>query len=113
MNETTAAAARPLSITIICILGFASAIFSIPVIISSFMQQGAQWLNIYFIFINITLLACMVGLWMMKKWGVYLYLCVVAVNQGILVALGIWNPMSLLLPAIIIYFALKHVSSMT
>ena len=113
MNETTAAAARPLSITIICILGFASAIFSIPVIISSFAQHGAQWLNLYFIFINITLLACMAGLWMMKKWGVYLYLCVVVINQLILFSIGVWNPGSLFLPLVIIYFSLTNFSKMT
>jgi hypothetical protein len=55
----------------------------------------------------------MVGLWMMKKWAAYTYTGFVLLNQVVLLVMGVWNVMALLVPAIVIFFALKHVSKMT
>jgi hypothetical protein len=55
----------------------------------------------------------MVGLWMMKKWAAYTYTGFVALNQIVLLAMGVWNVLALLIPAVVIFFALKHVSKMS
>jgi hypothetical protein len=56
---------------------------------------------------------CMLGLWMMKKWAVYTYIGLIALNQIFLLAMGLWSAMALLMPAVVIFFALKHVSKMS
>jgi len=56
---------------------------------------------------------CMVGLWMMKKWGAYVYTGFAALNQIVLIAMGVWSILALLIPAIVIFFALKNVSKMS
>lgn len=55
----------------------------------------------------------MLGLWMMKKWAVYTYAGLVALNQIVFLAMGIWSTMALIVPAIVIFFAFKHVSKMS
>lgn len=55
----------------------------------------------------------MLGLWMMKKWAVYSYAGLVALNQIVFLTMGIWSTMALIVPAIVIFFAFKHVSKMS
>ncbi len=55
----------------------------------------------------------MVGLWMMKKWAVYVYTGFVAINQIALFLMGFWNVFALLMPAVIIFFAFKNISKMS
>jgi hypothetical protein len=50
---------------------------------------------------------------MMKKWAVYTYTGLVALNQIVLLAMGLWSSMALLMPAVVIFFGLKHVSKMS
>jgi len=113
MNEETEKAKRPTSITVICVIGFIGALITIPLIFSSIAQQIGAWYPPYLGFSAIVGLACMVGLWMMKKWAAYTYTGFVALNQVVLLAMGVWNFMALLIPAVVIFFALKHVKKMT
>jgi hypothetical protein len=55
----------------------------------------------------------MVGLWKMKKWSVFLYTLLVAVNQVVLFTMGVWNPFALLIPAIIIAIGFANLSKMS
>ena len=113
MNETTENTKRPISITIICVIGFIGVLITVPLIFSSIARQIGPWYPPYLGFSAIVGLACMVGLWMMKKWAAYTYTGFVVLNQVVLLAMGVWNVMALLIPAIVIFFALKHVSKMT
>jgi hypothetical protein len=113
MNETTEKAKRPTSITVICVLGFIGALITVPLIFSTIAQEVGSWYPPYLGFSAVIGLACMIGLWMMRKWAAYTYTGFVALNQVVLLAMGVWNVMALLLPAIVIFFALKNVSKMT
>jgi hypothetical protein len=113
LNEATERAKRPTSITVICVIGFLGALITVPLIFSSIAQQIGTWYPPYLAFSAVVGLFCMVGLWMMKKWAAYAYTGFVAVNQVVMLAMGVWNIMALLIPAIVIFFALKHVSKMS
>ena len=113
MNETSEKAKRPTSITVICVLGFIGALFTVPLIFSPIAQQIGPWYPPYLGFSAVIGLACMVGLWMMKKWAAYTYTGFVALNQVVLLAMGVWNVSALVIPAVVIFFALKNVSKMT
>ena len=113
MNETTEKAKRPTSITVICVLGFVGVLIVVPLIFSSIARQIGPWYPPYLGFSAVTGLVCMVGLWKMRKWAAYAYTGFVALNQVVLLAMGVWNVMALLIPAIVIFFALKNISKMT
>ena len=112
-TETTETAKRPRSITVICVIGFIGVLIAIPLIFSPIAQQIGAWYPPYLGFSAVVGLACMVGLWMMKKWAVYTYTGFVALNQVVLLGMGVWNIMALLIPAVVIFFALKNVPKMT
>ncbi len=113
MSDTTESTMRPTSITVICVIGFVGAIFAFQFIFSTTAQQIGSWYPPYLGFSSLVGLACMVGLWMMKKWAAYTYTGLVVLNQIVLLAMGVWNVMALLIPAVVIFFALKHVSKMS
>ena len=51
----------------------------------------------------------MVGLWKMKKWAAYTYIGLTAANQIVLLVMGVWSIMALIIPAIVILFALTWI----
>ena len=113
MNETTQEKKRPTSITVICIIGFIGVLFTVLLIVSPMAQRIGSWYPPYLTFAGIIGFACIVGLWMMKKWAAYTYTGLVVLNQIVLITMGVWNIMALLIPAVVIYFALKNISRMT
>ena len=114
MNDTpTATAQRPVAITVICILGFIGAALTIPLIFSSTVQSIGSWYPPYLGASAVVGLICMVGLWKMKKWAVFLYTLLVVINQVVLFTMGVWNPFALLIPVIIIAIGFANLSKMT
>ncbi|MBP1127238.1 MULTISPECIES: hypothetical protein [Pseudomonas] len=113
MNQPPENAKRPISITIICVLGMLSVLISIALIFSNVTQQIGPWFAPYLGFCSVVGLACFIGLWKMKKWAVYTYTGFFLLNQTVMIAMGIWTVMTIVSPAIVIFFALKHVSKMS
>jgi hypothetical protein len=113
MNEITETTERPISITVICVIGFIGALMAVPLIFSPIAQQIGFGYQLYIGFSSFIGLVCMLGLWTMKKWAVYTYTGLVVLNQIVFLAMGIWSTMALIVPAIVIFFAFKHVSKMS
>lgn len=112
---------RPLLITLMCVF-FAVGIISglagllIPSVYEQFvapmLEQYPSWYR-YLMMANIfTSLACVVGLWLMKRWSVFLYVASAIVNQIAAVSMGEWIVSSLLMPAIVIAIMVKFYSDM-
>lgn len=112
---------RPLLITLMCVF-FAVGIISglagllIPSVYEQFvapmLEQYPSWYR-YLMMVNIfTSLACVVGLWLMKRWSVFLYVASAVVNQIAAVSMGEWIISSLLMPAIVIAIMVKFYSDM-
>jgi hypothetical protein len=112
MNDTPTAQ-RPVAITVICILGFIGAAISIPLIFSSAAQSIGSWYPPYLGASAVVGLICMIGLWKMKKWSVFVYTLLVVVNQVVLFSMGVWNPFALLIPVIIIAIGFANLSKMS
>lgn len=106
-------AKRPIAITIICVLGLLGAVISVPLIFSSVARGIGAWYPPSLALCSVIGLACMVGLWMMRKWAVFLYTGMVAVNQVVLLAMGVWNPLALALPLIVVAVAFMNLSKMS
>ena len=112
---------RPLLITLMCVffaVGIISGLASLlitPVyeqFVAPMLEQYPSWYR-YLMMVNIfTSLACVVGLWLMKRWSVFLYVASAIVNQIAAVSMGEWIVSSLLMPAIVIAIMVKFYSDM-
>ena len=111
-NENPDSKKRPKAITVICVIGFIGAAFTIPMIFSDIAGQIGSWYPPYLGLSAVLGLVCMIGLWKMKKWAAYTYTGFVALNQVVLLAMGVWNIMALIIPGIVIGIALTHVNKM-
>jgi len=103
---------RPVAITVICIIGFIGAAFTVPMFFMDVMRTLPPWYPPFLGVAAVIGLACMIGLWMMQKWAVYTYTAFAAINQVILIATGLWNPFALILPAIVIVVMFIYLSKM-
>jgi hypothetical protein len=106
---------RPTEITIICILGF----ITTPIFIGGglfFLGIGvlvSAWYAPLPILESLVYFLSFVGMWMMKKWGVYTYTSLFAFIQVLLLWQGSWDVHSLMLPTIIIMSGFKHIEKMS
>jgi hypothetical protein len=83
-------------------LGFIGAALTILMIFSDIAKSVGAWYPPYLGFSAIAGGVCMIGLWMMKKWGIIGYTALVAINQVVLIAMGVWNLFALIIPGIVI-----------
>ena len=113
INEQQSKAKRPTSITVICVLMFIERVPTVLYLIRSVGKQVVSWYQPYVVLSAVIVLACLAGLWMMKKWAAYTYNGFTVINQFVLLVMGVWNIMALIIPAIVIFFALKNSTKMT
>lgn len=112
VNEKPEEKNRPTAITVICVIGFIGAAFTIPLIFSDIAGHIGSWYPPYLGLSAIIGFVCMVGLWQMKKWAAYTYTGFVGLNQIVLLIMGVWNIMALIIPAIVVGIALSHLNKM-
>lgn len=67
---------RPRILTLICVIGYLSVVFSFPQVFSPQIKKlGAFMPALYGILVAASFIAC-VGIWYVKQWGVQIYLAV-------------------------------------
>jgi hypothetical protein len=89
---------RPALITIICLLAFFGTVGAVRVVFfSPVAREFGAWFPFYFFLHGILILVASLGLWKMKKWGVYLYIFTIIEAQFALMIIGIWGILSLVL----------------
>ncbi len=107
---------RPGIITAFCIIGFIGTvitIIAIPIGYSSVAESIGEWYPPYLVLTAIINLACIVGLWMMKKWSIIIYTVSFAINEIIVgLATGDWHIYSLIIIAAIIAFVFSKYDEM-
>ncbi len=110
---------RPLAITVICVIALVGAVFTVIGGIY-LLSAGADSLVVlpswYWVFLaasSVIGLISFVGLWLMKKWGLYLYTAGAAIAQIVLITTGLWTIVSLIMPLIVIIVGFLYVSRMT
>lgn len=95
-------AKRPVTITIVCILGFVGALISVALVFSDTAKSIGAWYPFYLAVATVTGLVCFVGFWQMKRIAVFIYAGLVGLNQVIMLATGIWSFGALIYPGIIV-----------
>ena len=94
-----ASSQRPTAITVICILGFIGAAFTVPLLFLPTTWKIAPWYAPYLAVSALIGLCCMLGMWKLKRWAVIAYTVFAGINQIVLIASGLWNPLALGVPA--------------
>ena len=119
MNETSQSPAkgeRPLAITIFCIIGIGILVVSllaIPTVATLLTEKVGAWYAPFLIVSFLITLACFIGYWMMKRWGVYLYTAIFAIGTAVSVFFGL--PISLpglIVPVLVIILGFAYIKRM-
>lgn len=97
---------RSVLITISCIL----AIFNTLMSIQEINQNDFGFYNLVS---NVMVSICIIGIWKMKVWAVFIYLSVFLVNQLTLILSEQWRFYQIIIPLIIIAIALKYLNEMS
>lgn len=104
---------RPLPFTVACKIGIIGAVISLPYVLSgSHVKDVGGWFPFYMIFSTVVSIYCLLGLWSMRRWSLYLYSGLLLANQTILLSVGLWNPSSLIVSSIVVIFGVAYFHKM-
>lgn len=109
---TTPAAKRPAAITGISVIGLVGVITLSYFALSGQFDGAPDWYLPYLTASAIVGLTAMAGLFLMRRWGFYLYAGLFLVNQLVLFSTGLWSLQSALVPAVVIAVAARHLGAM-
>ena len=102
---------RPTVITVICVLMALGAVVTVPMVFMA-ASQLPGWYTPFVLASAAVGLVCMVGLWTMRKWSVYLYTAMTLIGQVVLFSTGLWVAQSIIVPAIAIAVMFSQLGKM-
>src|SRR5262245_41548280 len=109
---TEGAPKRPIAITIICVIGFIGSAFAIPLIFTDLAASVGAWYPPFLAASAGVGFASMGGMWMMRKWGVYLYAALTALAQVVMAVMGVWTVGSVVIPGAVIAIGFANLAKM-
>lgn len=112
MTETPWNPEKPFIITAICVIGLINAIQMVNLILSPMAKQAGAIYPLYFSGSVLISLACIAGLWLLKRWAALVYSAVLIVNQLVLLKMGYWELTAAIIPVAIILLLFKHRNQM-
>jgi hypothetical protein len=104
--------ARPVPITVICVLSAIGVVLVVPMIFSEVARAIGAWYPPYLALSAIVGAACAVGFWLMRRWALYLYTAVFVINQIVLLTMGVWSIFALIIPGIVVGIGFYYQSHM-
>ena len=104
---------RPAAITVICIIGFLGLIPAFLLIFSPASSSIGVWYPPFLALASVSGLVSFIGIWLMKKWGVYAYTGLTSLSQIVLLAKGVWSPVALLIPLVVIVLGFSNLKKMS
>jgi glycerol-3-phosphate acyltransferase PlsY len=113
MTESRWNPEKPLVITAICIIGVINAIQMINLVLSPMSKQLGAIYPLYFTLSVALSLACIGGLWLLKRWAALVYGIVLICNQIVLLMMGYWSLSAAIIPAVIIVLLYKNIDKMS
>jgi hypothetical protein len=113
MNDLKLTSPRPLVISAICIIGVINAIQMLNLVTSPMSKQVGAIYPTYFTFSVIISFACIVGLWLLKRYAAIVYGAVLLCNQVVLLKMGYWEITAAVIPVVIVGLLVKHLDKMS
>ena len=93
---------RPKRITALCILGFIGFPSTCWLLVSGGAKILGVWFSLWLALSAVIGLVSFLGLWKMRRWGMYPYVAFFLINQVILLLTHLWNIGSLIIPLVVI-----------
>jgi len=97
---------RPIVITGVCIFGFTTSSLGIILCLILIPRTHMDGFIPFLLLVSLLSFLSFIGMWMMKKWGVYTYTFVFVFAQVVLLSQGLWGLPSIIIPVIIIMITL-------
>ena len=113
MNENRWNPDKPAIIIAICVIGLINAVQMLNLILSPMAKQAGAIFPIYFSASLLLSLACLAGLWLLKRWAALLYSALLVCNQIVLAVMGYWELTAAIIPAAIVLLLFKHLDRMS
>ena len=112
MNGTAATRKRPAAMSGILVLGVIGVVALLYMMNSGALDGAPDWYPPYLVVSAAIGLAGLVGMFLMRKWGFYLYLGLFLLNQVLMLSIGTWAPQGLLVPLVIVVLGFRHFGEM-
>ncbi len=112
MTSTSAAPKRPLSITIICVIGLIGTLVLAYIAFSEGLYHLPDWYPPYLAVAVAGGLAALFGMFQMRRWGFYLYAALFVFNQVVLLSTGLWAMQGVIGPLIVLFVGVSHLNDM-
>ena len=107
---------RPLTITIVCIIGilaFGLTLFTVPALYNTLTATYGAWYGPFWLASLALTLASLIGYWLMKKWGVFLYIGTFIAGTAVGLLQGIpFTPLGVVVPLLISALGLFYLRRM-
>lgn len=87
---------RPVIITILCVLGMIAAAGNMPAIFADAARNVGAWFPPFLAFSACLTVVCMIGLWKMRRWAIFVYTGWATVTFVMAFPMGVWNLTALL-----------------
>ncbi len=108
MSESRFNPAKPLAITAICVIGLINASQIMLFLLSPLVKQLGVLYPLYFGAAALISIACIIGLWLLRRWAAFVYIAVLFGNQLVLLTMGLWEPTALVVPLVISGVILRY-----
>jgi len=118
MNTTTsiqtseASARRPLVITLLCVFGLIGAATNVPTIFADAARKVGAWFPPFLSLSVAVTVICMIGLWKMRRWAVFVYTGFAIVALVLALVIDRWNVTAQLVRAGFIVLMFSQISKM-
>jgi len=103
---------RPGPINAICLVWTLLIGYSLYNFSNANLSGLPEWFSTYYLALSVGQLIAIVGYWQMRKWGVLLFTSMIIIEQGMLIGYVGFNPLSLMLPLIVLFVGMAHYNEM-
>ena len=103
---------RPGPIVGVCIVWAAFTGYAYYTFLNADLSGLPAWFPAYYTGITITAATGIVGILLMRTWGLWVFITSVLIDQAMLVNQHQWHVMSLLLPMLVVMVVIAHLEEM-
>ncbi len=112
MNDRAVSGKRPAAMSGILVLGAIGAVALVWMASSGQLYGAPDWYMPYLFVSAAVGMTGIVGMFLMRKWGLYLYLGLFLLNQALMLSLGAWSLQALVVPVIVVVLGFRHFDQM-
>jgi hypothetical protein len=113
--QPTSSTGRPVAITVICIVSVIGIALGLLGFVATLSVLGeiAIWIPVYLGVVILVNAVSTYGLWMMKKWALYLYTATFVVSQIVTFTVGTFSLIGLVIPLVVLGVCWAYQARMT